>query len=92
MIASKGFLKLPNLNMLIKQKSPLLPKNLALVTFGKLLIVFSTKVNLLYLLFNGPEMLSSASDKAKLCAENLLRTLILMTQVSLYLFSLLELI
>ena len=36
--------------MLIKQKSPLLPRNLALVTFGKLQIVFSTKVNLLYLL------------------------------------------
>ena len=28
----------------------LLPRNLAPVTFGKLLIVFSTKVNLLYLL------------------------------------------
>ena len=56
--------------MLIKQKSPLLPRNLALVTSGELLIVFSTKVNLLYLLFNGPEVLSSASDKAKLFAEN----------------------
>ena len=31
-------------------------------------------------------MLSSASDKAKLLAETFLRTLILMTQVSLYLF------
>ena len=41
-------------------------------------------------LFNGPEVLSSASDKAKLFA--FLRTLILMTQVSLYPFSLLELI
>ena len=30
-----------------KQKSPLLPRNLALVTFGVLLIVFSTNVNLL---------------------------------------------
>ena len=38
--------------MLIKQKSPLLPRNLALVTSGKLLIVFSTKVNLLYLLYS----------------------------------------
>ena len=38
--------------MLIKQKSPLLPRNLALVTFGELLIVFSTKVNLLYLLYS----------------------------------------
>ena len=41
---------------------------LSLGTFGELLIVFSTKkVNLVYLLlFNGPEVLSSASDKAKL--------------------------
>ena len=43
-------------------------------------------------LFNGPEVLSAASDKAKLFAEKFLKTLILMTQVSLYLFSLLELI
>ena len=43
-------------------------------------------------LFSSPEVLSSASDKAKLFPENFLRTLILMTQVSLYLFSLLELI
>ena len=47
-----GFLKLPNLHRLIKQKSPLLPRNVALGTFGKLLIVFSTKVNLLYLLYS----------------------------------------
>ena len=33
--------------MLIKQKSPLLPRKVALVTFGELLIVFSAKVNLL---------------------------------------------
>ena len=37
--------------MLIKQKSPPFPRNLALKTFGKLLIVFSKKVNLLYLLY-----------------------------------------
>ena len=55
--------------MLIKQKSPLLPRNLALVTYGALLIVFSTKVNLLYIV-NGPEVLFSASDKMKLFAEN----------------------
>ena len=41
--------------------------------------------------FNGPGVLSSASDKAKLL-KTFLRTLILMTQVSLYLFFLLELI
>ena len=80
---------LPNLHMLIKQKSPLLSRNLALVTFGEMLIVFSTKVNLLYLLLL--EVLPSASDKAKL-QKTILRTLILMTHASLYLFSLLELI
>ena len=48
-IIAKGFLKLPNLHMLIKQKNPSLPRSLAPGTFGKLLIVFSTKVNLLYL-------------------------------------------
>ena len=52
------------------KKSPLLLRNLALVTFDELLIVFSTKVNLLYLIFNSPEVMSSAFDKAKLFAEN----------------------
>ena len=37
--------------MPLKQKIPSLPRNLASSTFGKLLIVFSTKVNLLYLLY-----------------------------------------
>ena len=37
-MVAKKFLKLPNLHMLIKQKIPLLPRNLALGTFGKLLI------------------------------------------------------
>ena len=46
-IVAKGFLKLPNLCMLLKQKSPSLPRNLALWTFGELQIVFSTKINLL---------------------------------------------
>ena len=39
------------------------------------------------LFFNGPQVLSSASDRAKLSTENFLRT-----RVSLYLISLLELI
>ena len=38
--------------MLLKQKSPSLPKNVALGIFGELLIVFSTKVTLLYLLYS----------------------------------------
>ena len=51
--------------MLIKQKSSSLPRNLALGTFGELLIVFSTKVGLLH-----TDMLSSASDKGKLIAKD----------------------
>ena len=37
-------------------------------------------------LFNGPEVLSSAFDKSKFLRKTLLRTLILITRVSLYLF------
>ena len=51
-IVAKGFLKLPNLHTLLKQKSPSLPRNLALGNFGELLIASSTKVNLLYLLYS----------------------------------------
>ena len=42
-IVAKEFLKLPNLYMLIKQESLTLSRNLALGTFSKLIIVFSTK-------------------------------------------------
>ena len=42
--------------MLLKQKSPSFPRNLALATFGELLTVFSTNVNLLYLLYSMDEM------------------------------------
>ena len=38
--------------MLLKQKSPSLPRNLVLRTYVKLLIVFLTKINLLYLLYS----------------------------------------
>ena len=48
-IIAKGFLKLPNLHMLIKQKSPSLPRNFSVRIFGKLPIIFLTEVNLLYL-------------------------------------------
>ena len=80
---AKGFLKLPNLHML-KQKSPLIPRNLALVTFGELLIVFSTKVNLLDLLYS----MAQRSYPLHLIKQNcllktFLRTLILINQVSL---------
>ena len=91
-VAAKRFLKLLNLQMLLKQMNPSLPRNLALETHGKLLIVFS-KVNLLYLLYSTP----SKCCLLHLIKQNCLRktylgTLILMTRVSVYLFSLLELI
>ena len=50
-------------------------------------VVFSVSID-----FPSDKASASASDKAKLFAKNFQRTLILMTQVSLYLFSLLELI
>ena len=89
----KRVLEAANLHTLLKQKSPSLPKNLALGTFCELLIVFSTKVNLLYLLYSTDQR----SCLLHLIKQNYLlktfpRTQILMTLVSLYLFSLLELI
>ena len=90
-IVSVGFSKLSNLHMHLKQKSSALLRNFTLRTFGILLIVFSTKVNLLYLL---------DSTNWKFCLLHLIkenyllktvRTQILMTQVTLYPFSPLEL-
>ena len=49
--------------MLITQKSPSLPRNLALGTFAKGKSAIPPP-------FNGPEVLSSGSDKAILFAEN----------------------
>ena len=68
-MVAKEFLKLPNMRMLIKQKSSSLPRNLALGTFGKLLIV-STTSSAIPPLFNSLEVLSCASDKAQLFAKN----------------------
>ena len=73
--------------MLIKRKIPPLPRNLALRTFGKLLIVFSAKVNLLYLLYSTTWRCCLLQlIKQNYLLKTFLRTLILMTQVSLYLF------
>ena len=48
-IVAKGFLKQPNVLILTKPKNLSLLRNyLALATFGELLIVFSTKLNLLH--------------------------------------------
>ena len=92
-IVAKGFLKLPNLHMLIKQKSPPLPRNLPLRSFGILLIVFSTKANLLYLLYSTAQRCSLLHLIRQNCLlKTFLRTLIQITQVSLYLLSLLQLV
>ena len=55
--------------MLIKQKSSLLPRKLALGNFGELPILTNGK-SAIPPLFNGSEVLSSAPDKAKLFAKN----------------------
>ena len=80
--------------MLIKQKSPITPLNLGPRDFwGIANSVHNKGKSGISPLLNGPEVLSSASGKAKLFAEiTFLKTLILMTMVSLNLFSLLELI
>ena len=58
------------MHMLIKQ-SPSLPRNMALGIFGKFPIVFSAKGKYaMPPLFNGLEVLSSASNKAELFSEN----------------------
>ena len=91
----KEFLKLPNLYMLTKQKKGLShPRNFAVGTFGELLIVFSTYKSAILSLFIKLQELPSASDKAKSFAKILAKNsnLILMIDVSLYLFSFLELI
>ena len=57
--------------MLIKQNSPSPSRNLALRTFGKLASsVLSKGKSAMPPLFNAQEVLSSASDKAILFAEN----------------------
>ena len=76
-----------------KAKSQSLPRNLALGTFGKLLIVFSAKVNLSHLLYP----MAHRCCLLHLVMQNyllktFLRTLTLMTWVSLYIFSILEVI
>ena len=67
---------------LIKQKSLSPPINLALATFGKLLILFLAEVNLQFILYLMVLRLSSASDKTNWLAKTSPRTVILMNQVS----------
>ena len=69
--------------MLITQKSPSLSRNLALQTFDELLIVFSTKVHLLYLLYSTAKRYCLLHLIKQNCLLKIFpRTLILMTQVS----------
>ena len=90
-IVAKRFLKLLNLHMLIKQKNPLLPRNLAVMTFGELLIVFSAKVNLLYFLYSTAQRCCLLHLIKQNCLlKTFLRTLTLMTHVSFDLFFLLQ--
>ena len=73
-IIAKVFLKLPNLLMLIRPKSVTSQKLGSLVTFGKSLIVISTKVNLPYLyLVVLVCYLYLTSGKAKLFTEIFLK-------------------
>ena len=73
--------------MPIKQKSPSLPRNLALGTFAKLSIVFLTKINLLYLLYSSARRCCLLHLIKQNCLlKTFLKTRILMTQVSLPVF------
>ena len=86
--------------MLIKQKSPSLPRNFGLWTFGSLDFwpiansVIKKGKFAIPPLFNGLEVMSSASDKAKLFAENFTKNSfpVFCSRTNLKLFSLLELI
>ena len=87
----KRILEAAKLAYAIQQKNPSLPRNLVLGTFGKLLTVFPTKVNLLYLLYSTAcRCCLLLLIKQNCFLKFFLRTLILMTQVSLSLFSLLQ--
>ena len=68
--------------MLIKRKSLSLPRNLDLWTFGELLILFSTKVNLLYFLYSATRRCWFLHLIKQNCSQKtFLRTLILILQV-----------
>ena len=75
-----------------KTKEPITSQKLGSRDFWRIAnIVLNKGKSAIPPVFNGPEAWSSASDKAELL-KTFLRTLILMTEESLYLFSLLELI
>ena len=69
-IVAKVFLNLPNLDMLIKQES-VISQKFGSQDFWQIANSLLNKCkSAIPLLFNGLEVLSSASDKAKLFAEN----------------------
>ena len=83
----KRVLETAKLAYATKKKSPSLLRNLALRTFGKLLIVFSTKVNLLHLLYSTAQRCCLLHlIKQNYLLKTFLRTLILVTLVSLPVF------
>ena len=69
---ARGFLKLSNLHVLIKQESQPLLRNLALRTLDSQIanFVFSKDESAMLPLFNHLEVLSFAPDKAKFFAKN----------------------
>ena len=77
---AKGFLRLANLLMLVKQKKLSLTKILALVTFSKTLIVLVGKVNLPYLLY----LISLICCLLLLIKQNCLQKTFLRTEISVY--------
>ena len=90
---AKGFLKLPNLSLLLKQKESITFQKVAPLTIGKLIKIFSIKLNLLYLIY----LMALKYRLLQVIRQNcllitFLRTLILMIQVPLYLLSLLKVI
>ena len=67
----KGFLKLPDLDMLIKQNSPLLPRNICSCDFGGIANCLLNKgKSAIPPFFSDQEVFSSTSNKAKLFAES----------------------
>ena len=75
-IFAKGFLILPNLHMLLKQKSPLLFEKLRSRNFWRIAnSVFNKGKSGIPPLFSGSEVFSRASDKAKLFAKNFSKNL-----------------
>ena len=79
---------LPNFHELIKQNSALLLRNVGLGTFDELIIVFSTNVNLLYFLYSTAWRCCLLHLIEPNCLlKTFLRILVLITWISLYLFS-----